>query len=152
MRSQVRSLALLHGLRIQRCSSNSTPSLETSICCRCSSKKQKKKKVEQDETGAKGPGHSTDCLRFSSSNTITCYQSGPRYWNRPAFHFPGQRGRFTLSCTDSSPGVFSGVGDGADTQRGLASRPGAATLPVHTAESTQGASAPSSGRPAAHTH
>ena len=49
MRTQVRSLASLSGLRIQHChelwlrpvgySSNSTPSLGTSISCRCSPKK-----------------------------------------------------------------------------------------------------------------
>ena len=68
MRMQVWSLALLSGLRIQHChelwcsqtrlgyaisvalayasgySSNSTPSLGTSICCRCSPKKSKKEK------------------------------------------------------------------------------------------------------------
>jgi len=69
MRTQVRSLALLSGLRVQHChelccrsqmqlrsgiavavvrdgrySSDWTPSLETSICCRCGQKKKKKKK------------------------------------------------------------------------------------------------------------
>ena len=52
MRLQVRSLALLRGLRIWCCcgcgvgyrhSSDSTPSLGTSMCCGCGPKKQRKK-------------------------------------------------------------------------------------------------------------
>ena len=72
MRFQVQSLASLSGLRIQHClelwcglqmllgsgvavagscSSSSTPSLGTSICCGCSPKKQKKKpKTRNTET------------------------------------------------------------------------------------------------------
>ena len=47
MRMWLWSLASLSGLRIlsyYSCSSNSTPSLGTTICCRCGPKKQKKKK------------------------------------------------------------------------------------------------------------
>ena len=72
MRRQVRSLALLSGLRIQpcyelscssltwlrsyiavaqasKCSSSSTPSLGTSTCCRCSPKKQNKQTNKQNK-------------------------------------------------------------------------------------------------------
>ena len=48
MRMWLWSLASLSGLRIlsyYSCSSNSTPSLGTTICCRCGPKKQKKKKA-----------------------------------------------------------------------------------------------------------
>ena len=72
MRLQVQPLTLLSGLRISRChelwcssllgsrvavagsySSDSTPSLETFVCCNCSLKKQKKQKNKKTKTKTK---------------------------------------------------------------------------------------------------
>ena len=50
---QLRSDVAVAVVQASRCSSDSTPSLGTSICCRCGPKKEKKRAKKESEEGSK---------------------------------------------------------------------------------------------------
>ena len=85
MRMQVPSLALLSGLRIQccftmvqagSCSSNSPPSLGTSICPGCGPRKAKKKKEREGDSGDQGGPLSTFPLEPQAGEHVAGGEGG----------------------------------------------------------------------------